>query len=127
MRLGPPVAFARRRDGRKLAYQVVGEGDLDLVFLFGFPTNLGLVWDNPAFAGFLGRLSSFSRLILLDRLGNGLSDRGPTGHTFEDWMDDVRWSSRRPARRGPPSSAATSAAGWRCCWRPATRTRRRRW
>jgi len=90
MRLGPPVAFARRRDGRKLAYQVVGEGDLDLVFLFGFPTNVGLVWDNPAFAGFLGRLSSFSRLILLGRLGNGLSDRGPTGHTFEDWMDDVR-------------------------------------
>src|SRR5215213_9062299 len=90
MRFGPPVSFARRPDGRHLAYQVVGDGELDLVFLFGFPTNLALLWDNPAVAGFLTELSSFSRLILCDRLGNGLSDRGPTGHVFEDWMDDVR-------------------------------------
>ena len=90
MRFGPPVSFARRPDGRHLAYQVVGDGELDLVFLFGFPTNLALLWDNPAVAGFLTKLASFSRLILCDRLGNGLSDRGPTGHVFEDWMDDVR-------------------------------------
>jgi pimeloyl-ACP methyl ester carboxylesterase len=90
MRFGPPVSFARRPDGRHLAYQVVGGGKLDLVFLLGFPTNLALLWDNPAVGGFLGRLSSFSRLILCDRLGNGLSDRGPTGHAFEDWMDDLR-------------------------------------
>jgi pimeloyl-ACP methyl ester carboxylesterase len=90
MRFGPPVSFARRPDGRHLAYQVVGDGELDLVFLFGFPTNLALLWDNPAVGGFLTKLSSFSRLILCDRLGNGLSDRGPTGHVFEDWMDDLR-------------------------------------
>ena len=48
------------------------------------------MWENPAFADFLHRLASFSRLILFDRLGNGMSDRGPTGHAFEDWMDDVR-------------------------------------
>ena len=89
MRFGPPVRFARRRDGRHLAYRV-GGGELDLVFLFGFPTNVALPWDNPAVAGFLGKLLSFSRLILFDRLGNGLSDRGPTGHAFEDWMDDLR-------------------------------------
>ena len=90
MRFGPPFAYARRRDGRRLAYQVVGDGDLDLVFLFGWPTHLGLLWEDPSFAGFLGKLSSFSRLILFDRLGDGLSDRGPTGHTFDDEMDDVR-------------------------------------
>jgi class 3 adenylate cyclase len=90
MRYGPPFAYARRRDGRRLAYQVVGDGDLDLVFLFGWPTHLGLLWEDPSFAGFLGKLSSFSRLILFDRLGDGLSDRGPTGHTFDDEMDDVR-------------------------------------
>jgi class 3 adenylate cyclase len=91
MRYGPPFEFARRQDGRRLAYQVVGEGgDLDLVFLFGWPTHLGLMWENPSFAGFLHKLSSFSRLILFDRLGDGLSDRGPTGHTFDDEMDDVR-------------------------------------
>jgi class 3 adenylate cyclase len=48
------------------------------------------MWENPAFAEFLHRLASFSRLILFDRTGNGMSDRGPTGHAFEDWMDDVR-------------------------------------
>jgi class 3 adenylate cyclase len=90
MRYGPPFHYARRRDGRRLAYQVVGEGDLDLVFLFGWATHLGLLWEDPSFAGFLGKLSSFSRLILFDRLGDGLSDRGPTGHSFDDEMDDVR-------------------------------------
>ena len=90
MRYGPPFSFARRRDGRRLAYQVVGQGELDLVFLFGWPTHLGLLWEDPSFAGFLTKLSSFSRLVLFDRLGDGLSDRGPTGHTFDDEMDDVR-------------------------------------
>jgi hypothetical protein len=56
---------------------VAGDGDLDLVFLFGWPTHLGLMWENPAFAGFLDQLGSFSRLILVDRLGN------------EDELDDV--------------------------------------
>src|SRR5215204_559721 len=41
MRFGPPVGFARRPDGRKLAYQVLGDGDLDLVFLPGYATHLG--------------------------------------------------------------------------------------
>jgi class 3 adenylate cyclase len=90
MRFGPRFAYARRQDGRSLAYQVTGEGDLDLLFLLGWPGHLGLMWENPEFAAFLGKLSSFSRLVLMDRLGNGLSDRGPTGHTFEDEMDDVR-------------------------------------
>jgi class 3 adenylate cyclase len=90
MRYGPPFHFARRPDGHRLAYQVVGEGDLDLVFLFGWPTHLGLMWENPSFAGFLRKLSSFSRLILFDRLGNGLSDRGSSNYVFEDELDDVR-------------------------------------
>jgi class 3 adenylate cyclase len=90
MRFGPPVSFARRRDGRHLAYQVVGEGELDLVFLLGWPSHLGLLWEHPSVAEFLGKLSSFSRLILFDQLGMGLSDRGPTGHAFEEGLEDVR-------------------------------------
>src|SRR4051795_9713927 len=90
MRFGPPVRFTRDANGTTLAYQVLGTGPLDLVFLFGWPSHLALMWENPAFAEFLHRLASFSRLILFDRLGNGLSDRGPTGHAFEDWMDEVR-------------------------------------
>ena len=127
MRYGPPFATARRRDGRRLAYQVVGEGDLDLVFLFGWPTHLGLMWEDPSFAGFLGKLSSFSRLLLFDRLGDGLSDRGPTGHTFDDEMDDIRCVLAAAGPTGPRSSAATPAAAWPCCWPRPIRTRSRRW
>jgi class 3 adenylate cyclase len=90
MRFGPPFDYARRQDGRRVAYQVVGDGDLDLVFLFGWPTHLGLMWENPSFAGFLDKLASFSRLILFDRVGGGLSDRGGAAPGFEDEMDDVR-------------------------------------
>jgi hypothetical protein len=90
MRYGPPFRYARRQDGRHIAYQVVGEGDLDLVFMFGWPTHLGLIWENPSFAAFFRKLSSFSRLLLFDRLGGGLSDRGLGGFVFEDEMDDVR-------------------------------------
>jgi class 3 adenylate cyclase len=89
MRFGPPVGFARRPDGRKLAYQVLGDAELDLVFVPGYATHLGLQWEEPSVAGFLHKLAAFSRLILLDRLGSGLSDRGPTGQSFEDDMDDV--------------------------------------
>jgi hypothetical protein len=56
MRYGPRVRFARRPDGRHLVYQVLGDGELDLVFLLGWPTHLGLIWAEPAFAGFLQRL-----------------------------------------------------------------------
>jgi class 3 adenylate cyclase len=90
MRFGPPLSFTRTANGTTLAYQVLGQGPLDLVFLFGWPSHLALMWEHPAFADFLHRLASFSRLILFDRTGNGMSDRGPTGQAFEDWMDDVR-------------------------------------
>jgi pimeloyl-ACP methyl ester carboxylesterase len=89
MRFGPPVRFARRPDGHNIAYQVFGDAELDLVFLLGYATHLGLLWEDPSVAGFLHKLGSFSRLILLDRLGSGLSDRGPTDQAFEDDMDDV--------------------------------------
>jgi class 3 adenylate cyclase len=90
MRFGPPVRFTRNANGGTLAYQVLGDGPVDLVFVFGWPSHLALMWEHPAFADFLRGLASFSRLILFDRTGNGMSDRGPTGHVFEDWMDDVR-------------------------------------
>jgi class 3 adenylate cyclase/dienelactone hydrolase len=89
MRFGPPVSFTHNRHGATIAYQVFGEGELDLVFLLGWPTHLALLWASPAFAEFMEGLSSFSRVIFFDRPGNGLSDRGPTGHAFEECMDDM--------------------------------------
>jgi pimeloyl-ACP methyl ester carboxylesterase len=75
-----------------IAYQVVGEGPLDLVFVSGWVSNLDLMWEEPSFARFLRRLASFSRLILFDKRGTGLSDRVPDDDlpTLEARMDDVR-------------------------------------
>jgi hypothetical protein len=58
---------------------------MDLVYLAGWASHLGLVWDHPAYAEFLGRLSSFSRLILFDRLGNGLSDLVASRLLVPEW------------------------------------------
>ncbi|WP_448628614.1 adenylate/guanylate cyclase domain-containing protein [Geodermatophilus sp. URMC 64] len=89
MRFGPPVSFTHDVKGHAVAYQVTGQGDLDLVFLLGWPSHLELLWENPAAAEFLERLASFSRLILFDRVCTGLSDRGPLGYAFEDWVEDI--------------------------------------
>jgi pimeloyl-ACP methyl ester carboxylesterase len=75
-----------------IAYQVVGEGTLDLVFVSGWVSNLDRMWEEPSYARFLRRLASFSRLILFDKRGTGLSDRVPEADlpTPEERMDDVR-------------------------------------
>jgi pimeloyl-ACP methyl ester carboxylesterase len=75
-----------------IAYQVVGDGPLDLVWVPGWTSNLELMWEEPSYARFLRRLASFSRVILLDKRGTGLSDRVPTTElpTLEQRMDDVR-------------------------------------
>ena len=82
----PETRYARSGDVR-IAYQVVGSGPLDLVFVPGFVSNIDLSWEMPETEHFLGRLSTFSRLILFDKRGTGLSDRMAG---LEDRMDDVR-------------------------------------
>jgi pimeloyl-ACP methyl ester carboxylesterase/DNA-binding CsgD family transcriptional regulator len=81
------------RNGRlNVAYQVVGEGPIDLVLSQGWVTHLDLAWQVPALARFLDRLASFSRLILFDKQGTGLSDRldPDTLPTLDQRMNDVR-------------------------------------
>jgi class 3 adenylate cyclase len=73
-----------------IAYQVVGDGDVDLIAALGSVTHLDVIWEEPAFAGFLNRLASFSRLILFDKRGVGLSDRVEDGAALEERMDDLR-------------------------------------
>jgi len=90
MRYGPPVAYALDVHGSAMAYQVLGSGPLDIVVLLGWPSHLALMWENPALADFLTRLASFARVIVFDPVGTGMSDRGPTGHAFEDGMDEIR-------------------------------------
>lgn len=76
----------------RIAYQVVGQGSFDLVFEPGFICNLDLHREDEGYSRLLKRLSAFSRLILFDRRGTGLSDRIDTNHLprLETRMDDVR-------------------------------------
>jgi pimeloyl-ACP methyl ester carboxylesterase/DNA-binding CsgD family transcriptional regulator len=73
-----------------IAYQVVGDGPIDLVLVLGWVSHLKYVWELPAMASFLNRLASFSRLILFDKRGCGMSDRIYPLPTLEQRMDDVR-------------------------------------
>lgn len=75
-----------------IAYQVVGSGSFDLVFVMGWVSNIDEFWTDPPFARFLTRLASFSRLIVFDKRGTGLSDRVVDHQlpTLEQRMDDVR-------------------------------------
>lgn len=83
--------YARSGDVR-IAYQVAGQGALDLVFVPGFISNLDLQWEDEGYSRLLKRLSTFSRLILFDKRGTGLSDRIDSRHppSVEIRMDDVR-------------------------------------
>jgi pimeloyl-ACP methyl ester carboxylesterase len=85
----PEVRYARSGDLR-IAYQVVGSGPLDLVFVPGFTSNIDLFWEMPEWADFFSRLAAFSRLILFDKRGTGLSDRVAGIANLEERMDDVR-------------------------------------
>jgi pimeloyl-ACP methyl ester carboxylesterase len=83
--------YARSGDVN-IAYQVIGQAPIDLVFVMGWVSHLEYFWREPSFARFLLRLASFARLILFDKRGTGLSDRVPLNElpTLEQRMDDVR-------------------------------------
>jgi pimeloyl-ACP methyl ester carboxylesterase len=87
----PETRYAKSGD-LNIAYQVVGKGPLELIYVPGWISNVELMWDEPAHAHVLDRLASFSRLILFDKRGTGLSDPVPLDElpTLEERMDDVR-------------------------------------
>jgi pimeloyl-ACP methyl ester carboxylesterase len=85
----PQTKYAKS-GGVNIAYQTAGDGKADLVFVPGWVSHVEYAWEEPSFAPFLERLASFSRLILLDRRGTGLSDPVERLPTLEERMDDVR-------------------------------------
>ena len=104
------VQYAKSGDVN-IAYQVWGDGPIDLVFVPGFVTHLEIEGSAPSFAPVLERLSSFSRLICFDKRGTGMSDRISGAPTLETRMDDVRAvmdavGSRRAAFFGLSEGAA---------------------
>jgi pimeloyl-ACP methyl ester carboxylesterase len=72
--MAPATRYARS-EGASIAYQVIGEGPLDLLFLTGWITQIEHLWEAPANRRFLERLADFGRLIVFDSRGTGLSDR----------------------------------------------------
>ena len=85
----PETRYARSGDVH-IAYQVVGTGSVDLVYMPGFMSHVECAWDEPLLARFLERLAGFSRLIMLDKRGTGLSDAVTGMPTLEQRVDDVR-------------------------------------
>ena len=77
-------------DGVSIAYQVYGSGPVDLVLVPGFVSHVELLGEDPATARFIRRLASFSRLLVFDKRGQGLSDRPGRPPTLEESMDDLR-------------------------------------
>lgn len=86
----PPLTRYAKSGDVHIAYQVVGEAPLDLVFVPGFVSHVEHIWEEPAASRLLTRLASFSRLIIFDKRGTGLSDRTSEIFTLEQRMDDVR-------------------------------------
>jgi pimeloyl-ACP methyl ester carboxylesterase len=84
----PETRYAKSGDVH-IAYQVVGNGPLDLVFVPGFVSNVEALWRDPPRAAFFRRLASFARLILFDKRGTGMSDRTSQIFTLEQRMEDV--------------------------------------
>jgi pimeloyl-ACP methyl ester carboxylesterase len=85
----PQVSYAKSGDIH-IAYQVLGEGPMDLVFVPGWVSHVEAWWELPLTARFLRRLASFSRLIVFDKRGTGASDRLAGFPTIEERIDDVR-------------------------------------
>lgn len=89
MTTAPKTRYTKSGDVH-IAYQVTGEGPLDLVWVPGFVSHLEYQWEQPRAVHFIQRLASFSRLIRFDKRGTGLSDRVAAMPTLEQRMDDVR-------------------------------------
>jgi class 3 adenylate cyclase len=85
----PETRYARSGDV-SIAYQVLGDGSFDIVYVPPAVSHIELVWSIPGFAAYLRRLASFARLIVFDKRGTGMSDRVSGAPSLETRMDDVR-------------------------------------
>lgn len=85
----PQVSYARS-GGTNIAYQVLGEGPPDILFVPGFVSHIDLAWEEPFLSGFLRGLADLGRLIWFDKRGTGLSDPVESEPSTEDRQDDIR-------------------------------------
>jgi DNA-binding winged helix-turn-helix (wHTH) protein len=108
----PRVSYARSGNVN-IAYQVIGSGPIDLVFVMGWVSHLEYFWNEPSFARFLTRLSSMARLILFDKRGTGLSDPVPVSElpSLDIRLDGDAERTRRDAAGAIKDLASRPAAG----------------
>src|ERR1700749_4721406 len=85
----PETHYAKSGDVH-IAYQVFGEGPINLVLVPGFVSNIELYWEHPDMARWMRRLASFARVATFDKRGTGLSDRVSESPSFDLRMDDAR-------------------------------------
>ena len=108
-----PTTHYVKSDDVHIAYQVFGEGPRDLLFVPGFVSNVEATWRSPDLSAFFWRLASFCRVILFDKRGTGMSDRGSQIFTLEQRMHDVqaildRVGSKQAALFGVPEGGPMS-------------------
>ena len=87
--LVPATKYAKSGD-INIAYQSLGKGEMDLICVMGWVSNVEYIWEEPTVSSFLKRLATFSRLIIFDKRGHGLVGPWTRMPTLEDRMDDVR-------------------------------------
>ena len=88
--MAPPTRYVQTSDGIHIAFQLVGEGERDMVLVPGLMSHVELIWEEPETADFYQRLAKLGRLILFDKRDTGLSDRAPGTMSLEERMEDVR-------------------------------------
>ena len=86
----PQTRYAQTADGIHIAYQVIGDGERDIVFVPGLMSHLELLWEDHQTSDFYRRLARLGRLILFDKRDTGLSDRAPFDMSLEERMEDLR-------------------------------------
>ncbi len=109
----PEVRYARSGDV-SIAYQVIGDGPLDVVLVPDWVSNLVWAWQSSHWRSFYERMASFSRLIVFDKRGTGISDRPRFFPDLETRMDDVR-----AVLEAVGSERAALVAGQEGCWMAA--------
>src|SRR3954453_16853897 len=85
----PQTRYARSSGDARIAYQVVGGGPIDLVFVSGLVSNVEGYWEDPVFAPFFERLASFARVLAFDKRVPGFSDFTPEPSTLEQTTDEA--------------------------------------